>query len=307
MRILAFLAVLAWSSPVLAQTPNCSAQWSRLVDAMGRLFGMSAPAPGLFRQTADKGCRTNGLVFPVNEHVVVKAESLTWSGRDMDRFVEGGLPPTGIALTLSGIRIVPQVGDKTFQYLQDVQSRGQNIEVSLSVNWDAADNVVSVDNLLISLPSDDFIRFEAQVEGVDLSTAESLRNSAISFGVTLVDLEIRSERIFQNYLLLPLGMVLLEGQSNPEARVDELKDIAKTAVEGAPSQLVSEGSKAALLSLVEDLPEPAGTLRLQQTANPGIGVARGLAFGMQAERAETLDDLWPLFDGIDVEITYDRF
>ena len=268
---------------------------------------MSAPAPGLFRQTADKGCRTNGLVFPVNEHVVVKAESLTWSGRDMDRFVEGGLPPTAIALTLSGIRIVPQVGDKTFQYLQDVQSRGQNIEVSLSVNWDAADNVVSVDNLLISLPSDDFIRFEAQVEGVDLSTAESLRNSAISFGVTLVDLEIRSERIFQNYLLLPLGMVLLEGQSNPEARVDELKDLAKTAVEGAPSQLVSEGSKAALLSLVEDLPEPAGTLRLRQTASPGIGVARGLAFGMQAERAETLDDLWPLFDGIDVEITYDRF
>ena len=119
---------------------------------------MSAPAPGLFRQTADKGCRTNGLVFPVNEHVVVKAESLTWSGRDMDRFVEGGLPPTAIALTLSGIRIVPQVGDKTFQYLQDVQSRGQNIEVSLSVNWDAADNVVSVDNLLISITCKDLGR-----------------------------------------------------------------------------------------------------------------------------------------------------
>ncbi len=306
-RFLAALAVLMMTAPAMAQTPNCAAQWTRLIGVLSNAFGVKAPPPGLFRQMADGGCRTDGLSFPTNDHLVLKAESLTWRGRDMGRFVNDGLPPTGLSLTMSGIRMVPQVGDKTFQYLQDIQSRGQDVELTLTVNWDEADKVVSLDNLTIRLPGDDFVRLNGRIEGVDLSTAESLAGSAASFGVTEMNLEVRSERMFQDYLLFPFGMAVLIGHENPDARMAELIALGKAAVADAPLKLVSAGSKAALTDLLDDLPDPAGRLTINQTANPGIGVARGLAFGMGARSIKTLDDIWPFFDGISVKIDYERF
>lgn len=300
------LAVLL-AGPAAAQSVNCAAQWASLVDMLGRTAGMKPPAPGIFRQTADRGCRTDGLEFAADRHLAIKANRLTWTGRDMERFVQDGLPPTAFELTLSGIRFVPQVGDKTFEYLHDIQARGQSIEVSLSVNWDDVENVVTVDNLLISLTGGDFIKFDSRVEGVDLTNAESLAQSAGQFGLTEMNLEIRSKRMFQNYLLLPLGMALLDAHPDPAARMAELKAMGRHAIDTAPNDWIAPRSKAALKSLLDDLPDPAGTLRIRQTATPGIGVARALAFSLRAGSVRTVEDLWPFFDGITTEISYERF
>ena len=80
------LAIGAMALPAFAQRSNCAGEWARLIEVIGRVSSISAPAPGLFRQTADRGCRTDGLTFPVSEYVVVKADRLTWSGEGLARF-----------------------------------------------------------------------------------------------------------------------------------------------------------------------------------------------------------------------------
>lgn len=306
-RFLALAVVLMLAQPVHAQPANCQAQWLRLSETVAGAFGVEAPTPGIVRELANGGCRTNGLTFKTDEKVSLKAESLQWRGRDMERFVTEGLPPTAFDLEVKGVRVVPTFGDPAYQYLLDLQSRGQNIEVGLALDWDEAEKVLRVENLLISLPNEDFIRYAARIEGVDLSTKESLQMSAGSFGVTGAELVVRSERFFQNYLLFPLGLALLNGHPNPEARIAELKAEARGIIATVPERFLSSTSKAALGDLLDDLPEPSGILRIEQRADPGIGVARGMAMAMRAESMETVADLWTLFDGVEVDIHYDRF
>ena len=305
-RLLALMIILL-AHPAVSQSSTCAAEWTKLIDTASASFGMAKPAPSLFRQTANGGCRTSGLEFKINEHVAIKADSLSWSGRDMDRFVETGLPPTALELTVSGIRIVPQVGDPTFQFLQDIQTRGQNIGVTLSLDWEAETRELFLRYFTISLPSDDYVRVTARVEGVDMSSAESLAKSAATFGLTDVGLEVRTTRIFQDYLLFVVGMALLDGHPDPAARMAELKAIGRTGIDAAPGDVLSETSKAALKRLVDDMPEPAGLLRITQTANPGLGVARGLLLSRQSQAIKSVDDLGPLIDGITLDVTYDRF
>ena len=306
-RFLALAAVLMLAHPAHAQPVSCKAQWLRLSETVAGAFGVEAPTPGIVRELANGGCRTNGLTFKTDENVSLKAESLQWRGRDMERFVSEGLPPTAFNLELSGVRIVPTFGDPTYQYLLDLQSRGQNIEVELALDWDAAEKVLRVENLLISLPNDDFIRYENRIEGVDLSTKQSLQMSAGSFGMTHSVLVVRSERFFQNYLLLPLGLALLDGHPNPAARIAELKAEGKALIAIVPGWLLSSASKAALGDLLEDLPDPSGTLRIEQRADPGMGVARGMAMAVRIQAMEEVGDLWSLFEGIEVDVSYERF
>ena len=306
-RFLALAAVLMLAQPAHAQPANCKAQWLRLSETVAGVFGVEAPTPGIVRELANGGCRTNGLTFKTDENVSLKADSLQWRGRDMERFVTEGLPPTAFDLEVKGVRIVPTIGDPTYQYLLDLQSRGQNIEVGLALDWNEAEKVLSVENLLISLPNDDFIRYEARIEGVDLSTMQSLQMSAGSFGMTHSVLVVRSERFFQNYLMLPLGHALLAGEPDPEARVAELKAESRGIIAIVPGWLLSSASKTALGDLLDDLPDPSGTLRIEQRADPGVGAARGMALAMRAGSMETVADLWSLLNGIEVDVSYERF
>ena len=112
--------------------------------------------------------------------------------------------------------------------------------------------------------------------------------------------------MFQNFLLLPLGMALLDDAENPAARVQELKAMGLEFITDIPDAALAAGSKTALKTLISDMPEPSGILRISQSASPGIGPARAIAFAMSRGDFEALDDFLMLMQGIKIDITYDR-
>jgi len=303
----AVLAMLALVSVANAQPVNCNAQWSRLNDLLTKTRSIEAPIPGLIRQTANGGCRTNGVRIPAGDHVRITAQSLSWSGRDLERFARDGLPPTALSIGLKGITISPDIGDPVYSYLQGIQARGSTLDLAVNLDWDAQKNALQVVAIRLSMPEEDYVELQAEIEGVDLTSASTMQVSLGSFALTEATLKIRSQQMFQDYLLLPLGLAVLEGAENPEEKVNELRALADMSIDQAPDQIVPPASKSALKALVQDLPEPRGTLTIAQNASPGIGPARFLPFVIGGATFESLDDIWQVLGGVTLNITYDTF
>lgn len=305
-HVFAFVTVLVLVGPGWAQG-QCSAVWAKANALLVGVTTHDASRPALVRQTADGGCRTSGLRFEPDSAFSITVDSLRWRGGGMDRFVEDGLPPMSLDMTLEGVRFLPRMPTPSLRYLTEIQSRGSKIDASLSAVWDQSTNELRLNSVRINLPSDDYILIEATVEGVDLTSRQTIETSMGRFAVTSQRLVVRSERAFQTYALVPLGSVLLKNSENPQAKVDVLKKEARDWIAQIPSTPLKPGTKQALLSLIDDMPEPSGILVIDQVANPGIGPARFLPLalsGMPDQGVPALIEA--LLDGVEISITYDK-
>lgn len=303
-RIFAVVLGLILTTGAQAQDANCRAQWSQVSSLLQQTGRIDTPLPGLIRETADGGCRTNGLVFPASEHVTIKVDSVRWRGTDLARFTAQGLPPTSLDLWLEGVAVVPVIGDPVFNYLQGIQAQNSTIDARVSIEWDNEARALQLERFRIDLPQDDFIEVSALIEGVDLSTKRSIQMSAGSFAITSQTLVVRSTHMFQSYLLIPLGTALLDGAENPAKRTEDLKQMARGAIDLAPSDVLSPATKSALKAMVADMPDPSGVLTVQQKANPGLGPARFLR--LAAQGLTSIDDFWKLLDGVEISVSYDK-
>ena len=304
--LFAALAALTINAPAEAQTPNCLAQWSRLQEVVQTFDLADTLPPGIVRQNATGGCHIDGLTLPAGPNLNITVDSLEWQGQDMQRFVTDGLPPRSLIVQVTGVGFVPDIGDPVFTYLQGIQSRGRQIDLMLDLEWNEPARQLSLNALRINVPESDYLLLQATVENVDFSTKAAMQSSMGSFGLVQLGAEIRSKHMFQNFVLLPIGLALLQGADDPKARVAELQDIAYDHIDAAPSEILPGSAKAALKDLVSDLPDPAGILRFEQTADPGIGPARFLPLALQRGAFESLDDIWTLLEGIRINIIYER-
>ncbi|MDA8585176.1 hypothetical protein N9L47_02795 [Rhodobacteraceae bacterium] len=310
-RAAAFALALVFAFSAQAQDANCNAQWARLSDLLIKAGAIDAALPGLIRETANGGCRINGVALPSWDNLDVKAQSLSWRGRDLDRFAREGLPPTALSLSIKGITLVPNIGDPVFSYIQSIQARGKSIDVALSYRWDEAAKVLELQSLRFDFPQDDYLELQARVDRVDLTNLGTMQVSVGGFAVTDTSLVIRSERMFQDYVLTALGSVVLRGSSDSAGRVAALKVIGSEAVMRAPNDVLNSASKTALNGLIDQMPDPKGQLVIETSSRTGIGPARFLplvlpyVFG--SVWFDGLDDVWQLLDGVDTTITYDKF
>lgn len=299
----AVLAICLLAQPLVAQSTNCRAQWAKINDLLINFGVIDAALPGLVRERADGGCRIDGIDIPADRYLTFATDRIEWSGTDLDRFVTDALPPRSLNLAISGITIRPDIGDKALNYLNQLQNQGKEIDLSLAVTWDEAARTLSLNRLNLSFPGDDYVHVSALVEGVDLNSLSTIQMSAGSFGLTRMTAEIRSVRLFQDYILQPFGFALLYNSDDPETRIEELKTQASDILDGMPSDLLPPASKRALLSLVADMPTPAGTLRLDAAADPGLGMARFLPLAMRRSGIAPTD-LWNVLDGVRLDATY---
>lgn len=307
MRALWVLALaLGLAGPATAQEAGCEAQLATVIGLVSEIAGYRGSWEGKAEEAAPGVCRVEAPVWPSNDYITMKADHVTWSGENLDRMVTDRLPPTALALDIAGLRFLPDLGDPVMTYLMEIQRRGEAVDVSLRAGWDEAERVLTVERAEARFPSGDYIRFSAEVEGVDLTDRTSIQMSAGSFGITRTLWEIRSFGLFENLVLLPIGINLLSGANDPAARIEELKAEARREIEGMPDEIVSAESRAALVAVVDDMPNPSGTLRVEMTAEPGLGPARVLPLAMSRTGLESLDDIWTLMDGVTHEITYDR-
>lgn len=307
MMIRGLILALLMVAPLSAQA-SCRDQWASLNDLLIKTRALETSLPGIVREGVNNTCRINGVKIPTRNNVVtIATKSIVWSGQDMERFVAEGLPPTSLSLSVKGISIVPDFRDKTLTYLNELQNRGRTIDLALVADWDKDTKALSLAALNLEFPQDDFIRLSADLEGVDLTTLSTMQMSVGSVSLTNFTADIRSLRMFKDYLLQPIGMAVLSGSDDPEARVAKFKDAAKTIITKVPQSILPSASQSALTALVDDLPDLSGALKLTAVAEPGIGTARFLPLVLRGRSAISPGQEWSLLDGLSVDATYQPF
>ncbi|MEO9824029.1 MAG: hypothetical protein ABJF50_06385 [Paracoccaceae bacterium] len=294
-------------APMTAQAASCRDQWSSVNDMLVNSGALETGLPGLVREGVNDTCRISGVEIPTRDgHVSVATKTITWSGTDMERFVNDGLPPTALSLSIEGISVRPEFGDKALSYLNEVQSRGRTVDLALSANWDFESRALTLAAFNLEFPQEDHIRLSADVEGVDLTSASTIQLSVGSATLTRFSADIRSLRMFQDYFLQPLGLALLNDSEDPAAKVLELKDTAKTQIGFVPDSILPTASKEAFLQIVDAMPELSGSLALNATAEPGLGAARFIPLAMSVGR-KSPQQIWEVFEGVRIDATFDPF
>ncbi len=299
------VALALFAAPLHAQGfgPGCATQWSKINDLLRQADVPGAPFTQVPRQRAN-GCVVSDIVLPPQNRVEMRARSLAWSGSEMARFTDQGLPPTDLVIELDDLRIIPRIDDPVMDYLFQAQSVPSAIDLRMAARWDAEMGRLHLETVEADFPGDNFIRFEAEISGVDLSTQQSLAMSAGSFSVTRTLTEIRTNGLFEGYLLMAAGAPLLTGDDPPEEQVEALKSKALASIDAMPTGQVPAASKAALKRLVGDMPNPAGTITVAMSADPGLGPARFLGLALNRD-LDDLSDIWPLLDGVRLDIRYE--
>ena len=141
--------------------------------------------------------------------------------------------------------------------------------------------------------------------GADGTYTGAAQMSAGSFSVTEADLRVTTQGLFEWYLLMALGPSFLPPEGDMEAAAEGLRSEMRAAVADLPGSTVSEASKAALVALIGELPNPSGELVLALRANPGIGPAR-LAGPALTGVPRTVAEAAPLFQGVRVDVGWTR-
>ena len=297
MRALAVLAAIWLAAPAAA---GCTEQWDRLgalLTDTGLIEAPLAAAP----VTAADGCRLETPFVPL-ERMTLKAELLRWSGEGLERFEQDGLPPVSIRVALTGARVVPDLGDPVMSYIFDLQGTARTSDVFFDAAWDADANSLWIERATVVFPSGDHVRLRATVAGVDLSDQGALMASLQSFAVTSAEADVRSHGLFEQYLLMPLGLALLDRDSDPAMQVADLKTRAIAWIDALPGAVFPEKSRAELKQLVGEMPTPKGTLSIEMTADPGLGPVRGMDLVAALEQDPAA--LWSHAEGVRFDIEF---
>lgn len=292
----------------LSVQASCRDQWASLNDMLIKNGALKTSIPGIVRDGVNDTCQISGVKIPTGDKVVtISTRSIVWGGQGMSRFVTEGLPPTSLSVSIKGISIVPDFDDPTLTYLNELQNRGRTIDLALVADWDEETKALSLSALNLEFPRGDFVRLSADLEGVDLTTRSTMQMSALSMVLTNFTADIRSFRLFQDYLMQPVGLAILHGSDDPRAQVAKFKAAAKSMIAEVPQSILPGASQNALGLLVDDLPDLSGALKLSAVADPGLGAARFLPLAMRGGDITSPDQIWPLLDGLRIDATYEPF
>lgn len=295
--------VLALAGPAAAQDlagqALCEAAWHQVVEGLTTLGRVSA---GAVVQEGD-WCVIEALVLDSEgqylpnwhlDRLKVRGSALGW-------FVDGSIAPDGLEFVVEGLQLVVQTGNVQMDWLLAAQSRPSRINAEAALSWDPEERVLRLDGMSIDFPGDNLVQVSARLTGVDLSSTGAMQMSVTSFALTEFDARVTTHGLFEWYLLMLLGPLVLPYEGDIDAAAEGIRAELQALVAALPEESFSVDSKAALGALIGELPNPAGSLSLALRAAPGIGPARVAGYavtGMPATMAEAA----PLFQGVTVDV-----
>ena len=283
----------------LAGQALCEAAWGKVRDGLASFGGLSAAG-----------------VVQDGDWCVVKRPVLDMAGQylpdwHMDRLkvrgsalgwiADGSTLPEGLEIAVEGLRLVVQTGNPQMDWLFAAQSRPNAIDAEMSLAWDPSDRVLRLEGLSVDFPGENLVEASATVTGVDLSSAGAMQMSATSFALTEFEARITTHGLFEWYVLMALGPVVLPSEGDMDAAFAGWQAELKAFVADLPGTSFPDDSKAAMLAFVDDLPNPSGDLTLGLRAEPGLGPVRlgGYALtGVPTSMAEAAS----LFQGVTVDV-----
>jgi hypothetical protein len=208
-------------------------------------------------------------------------------------------------IDVQGLTILPGFPDPVPPHLVDLQPYLRGIDATIGLNRNDASNSLQLSRLLVTLPLDAKIDVTAQVINADLSDLVAAPIRLAGALVTDADIKITSRGLFGALLTAALGP---EPARDASARADAIRDLraeATSQISQLPGPLFSLGSKSALRTLVADLPDPQGTLRVKLRSDQGIGAASFAGF-LLGNPPRSVADLAPVFEGVDVDVAWPR-
>jgi hypothetical protein len=221
----------------------------------------------------------------------------------------GSFADTGVlasvSLDIQGLTIAPAFPDPVPAHLVGLPPLLRGIDATLGLYWESADQSLSVSRLLVDFPGDDALDLTARVINVDTSSLEGAMIGLGSFLLTDAEVKITSRGLFTALVTAAMGPKLAADDAARDEALAVSRQEATTWISQLPQASFSMGSRMALRTLVADLPDPVGTLRIKLRSETGIGPASLMRFALTGAPA-TLEDLQPLFDGLRVDVAWPR-
>jgi hypothetical protein len=171
-----------------------------------------------------------------------------------------GIPPASLEVQVRDLAVRVFTADAAMNYLMGVQMARAGVDMDLSLRYDADARILTLDRFQADFPGDNAVSITGRVVRLDLTSLSGLQYSVGQAGLTDLTLNIRSHGLFENYVVLPLGLPLLQmaGTQDPAAAVAGLLDKAQATVASLPDTLMDAPSRAAMDALLADLPNPWG-------------------------------------------------
>lgn len=297
------LALLG-AAPVWAQdrmdATQCVASWDTVVDAIG------LPNVQVQVDVDPAGwCLAQEISLSVQGGTRVRLDSLKWRATEMDRLIDEGLPPRSLEIYGEGLGFVPQTGDDVYDYLLGLQIRETELGFGLSVRWDGVQNAVLVDEAYFAFDDTNRIDVTGRIDGVDLTDEVSFQTSFGTMGLSNLLFKAAFDGWFETYLAVPVGVAILTDTGvPPEDQVDKLQRQSFDFISNFPDAILPAVAGEALADFITQLPNPRGTLQVQVSADPVIGVLRLSPLGFAQTAQERFDILPEVLEGVRVLVTW---
>jgi len=287
----AALTGLLLSAPVHAQmTPaSCAASLGALTAPLGLTLTV-------LPEEEDGTCVLRDLSIEEGRIRYI-VDELRWRLDGMAALLASGALLDRAEISARGVYIVGATGMPSFDYLLEAQARaGEGIAVDFLATQAAGE--VVLDRFDVDFPGENAVSVRMRMEGVSVADPEAALIRAFEIAVT-------SHGLFETYALMPLGQMLLSDSELIEPQVEGYRNAALSAVEGLPEAIFPATSRAALAALLQDMPNPAGTLSVELDAPDGLPLRQVSAvtgpFG-----ARPVTDPATLFAGARLIVSYDR-
>ncbi|MCU0802404.1 MAG: hypothetical protein MUD11_11625 [Rhodobacteraceae bacterium] len=302
-----FLVFMAFATPAVAQdltTDQCNALLQAVPPALAAIDVDTAPIPSA---TAAAGwCEIDSWEYRPDAAYApgFRVATLRFRGDGLPDALSGA-PPSRLEVQARDMLVRVYTEDPAMNYLMDVQGAQAGIDLDLVLTYDAGARRLVMERLALDFPGDNAINLSAELVRLDLTSAAGLQLSVGQAGITRLNLDISSHGLFENYVVLPLGLPLLNmaGPGEPEAVVAGLIADARGTIAALPDTLMDANSRAALDLLLADMPHPWGKLTLDIAVPAGFGAPRFMGFAMTGVPF-TLQGWMPVFDGVTFNATY---
>jgi len=259
--------------------------------AVFEFAGLEVGSPTL---ASDGDCLLLDQVVFDDDTLLFRVDQLRWSASDVGRFLDEGLPPTALNVEFDGLRPVIETGDVVLDYIMAVQRNRGGIDGTLDLVWDQAADALMLNQFDLNFGSLGHVKVSGQIDHVNLQDIGALQTSFGSAGVTRLAAEVRTTGLFEEYLLVSLGHIVLRDEADPARATAIIKNHTIAAIKDIQSEALAADSKEALVAVVETLPNPNGTLRLSATSEAGLGMAQvtpTFVFGVPANADNALEYL----------------
>ena len=291
--------VLAGPAGAEAGPDLCAAVWAKVAEGLGSLVAVTAAG---VTQDGD-WCVVEAPVLDLQGEYVPDwhTDRLRLRGSALGWIADGSSDPEGLEIVVEGLRLVVQTGNVQMDWLFAAQARPNGINAEAALAWDTKAKMLRLEGLSVDFPGENLVQASGRVTGVDLSSTGAMQMSATSFALTELDARITTHGLFEWYVLMALGPVLLPPEGDMEAGAAAIRADLAAMIGDLPGTSVPEDSKAALRALVAELPNPSGDLVLALRAEPGLGPVRAAGYAV-AGMPETLAEAAPLFQGVTLDV-----